>query len=201
MLREIKISVDRRMVTVTNRETGNVIFSGSLDNLEAGTFTLANLPDHCSSGSPPPPTACTSWATGTWSACVNGTQTRTVTPAPTGCTGTPPGTQPPASQSCGTACTSWATGTWSACVNGTQTRTVTPAPTGCTGTPPGTQPPTSQACLDGAALYAANCSGCHGPLTNPTRPISGKSVSAIKAAGMSRGLTDAQLQAIVDVLP
>jgi hypothetical protein len=38
---------------------------------------------------PPQPTPCT-YVTGAWSACVNGTQTRTVTASPAGCTGTPP---------------------------------------------------------------------------------------------------------------
>ena len=45
----------------------------------------------------PPPTGnpCT-YTTGPWSACTNGTQTRTVTATPSGCTGTPP----PSSQPC-----------------------------------------------------------------------------------------------------
>jgi hypothetical protein len=40
---------------------------------------------------PPPPTStpCV-YTTGAWSECVNGTQTRTVTSSPAGCTGTPP---------------------------------------------------------------------------------------------------------------
>lgn len=38
---------------------------------------------------PPPPAPCT-FTYSAWSACSNGTQTRTATSAPTGCTGTPP---------------------------------------------------------------------------------------------------------------
>jgi hypothetical protein len=44
---------------------------------------------------PPVPTPCT-YTTGTWSTCANGTQTRTVSATPAGCTGTPPA----ASQAC-----------------------------------------------------------------------------------------------------
>ena len=44
---------------------------------------------------PPPPTPCT-YTTGAWGPCMNGTQTRTVTASPAGCTGTPP----PSSQPC-----------------------------------------------------------------------------------------------------
>jgi hypothetical protein len=43
---------------------------------------------------PPQPTPCT-YTTGAWSACVNGTQTRTVTASPAGCTGTPPASTQP----------------------------------------------------------------------------------------------------------
>lgn len=45
---------------------------------------------------PPPTTTPCTYTTGPWSTCVNGTQTRTVTASPAGCTGTPP----PSSQPC-----------------------------------------------------------------------------------------------------
>ena len=38
MLRDVRFVVTDRRVTVTNRQTGGVIFSGSLSNLSAGTF-------------------------------------------------------------------------------------------------------------------------------------------------------------------
>jgi hypothetical protein len=43
---------------------------------------------------PPQPTPC-AYTTGNWSECVNGTQTRTVTASPAGCTGTPPASTQP----------------------------------------------------------------------------------------------------------
>lgn len=45
-------------------------------------------------GPPPAPTPCT-YTTGPWGPCVNGTQTRTVTASPAGCTGTPPASTQP----------------------------------------------------------------------------------------------------------
>jgi hypothetical protein len=55
--------------------------------------------------------------------------------------------------------------------------------------------------LDGAALYASNCQRCHGPLATPTRRIVNKTVTGIRNAGMDQGLSDAQLLAIIAVLP
>lgn len=58
---------------------------------------------------------------------------------------------------------------------------------------------TTAATADGAALYASKCRSCHGPLASTD--IAGRTVQSIKNAGMTFGLTDTQLQAIVDVLP
>ena len=63
-----------------------------------GTFDYTNgTPKYSITGgvTPPTPVVCTGWTTGPWSAwgpCVGGqqTRTRTVTPSPAGCTGTPP---------------------------------------------------------------------------------------------------------------
>jgi len=63
--------------------------------------------------------------------------------------------------------------------------------------------------LDGAALYASSCSGCHGPITAITRmPVSNRTVADIRRAidsnkggmGFLSSLTDAELQAIVDAM-
>ena len=63
--------------------------------------------------------------------------------------------------------------------------------------------------LDGAALYAANCSGCHGSITAiRSMPVSSRNVPDIQRAiaadrgGMGRlsSLSVAQLQAIVDAM-
>jgi hypothetical protein len=72
--------------------------------------------------------------------------------------------------------------------------------------PPVTPPPTG---LDGAALYAANCGSCHGPI-NAIRllPASNRNVADIqRAIGNNKGgmgflstLTVQQLQAIVDAM-
>lgn len=83
----------------------------------------------------PTPTPCSeSWSCGSWSACVNNTQTRTCTDA-NSCGST--NLRPALSQSCSpnpipiptpTPCTElWSCGSWSSCENDTQTRTCTDA--------------------------------------------------------------------------
>jgi fibronectin type 3 domain-containing protein len=53
--------------------------------------------------------------------------------------------------------------------------------------------------LDGAALYSANCQRCHGALASTD--IVARTLQGVKDASMTRGLTDAQVQAIVSALP
>ncbi len=150
LLAEVSFVVKDGVVTVTNKATGGVIFTGPLNNLAAGVFSPENIPGATDGGTvtppppPPPPTACT-YTYSAWAACQSdGTQTRTVaSSAPAGCTGTPV-----LSQSCvytpppPTAC-SYTLGAWGACQSdGTQTRTVSAFPAGCTGTTPAS----SQSC-------------------------------------------------------
>jgi hypothetical protein len=81
------------------------------------------------------PAPCT-FTYGTWTTCNNGTQTRTYTSTPAGCTGLPP------TDSITRTCTSpivnctFTYGTWTTCSNGIQTRTFTSSPANCTGVPP-----------------------------------------------------------------
>ncbi|MCZ7404877.1 MAG: hypothetical protein O8C67_08100, partial [Candidatus Methanoperedens sp.] len=65
--------------------------------------------------------------------------------------------------------------------------------------------PSSTPTLDGAALYAGNCAGCHRPLASTTKP--GRTVTQIQNAisvvssmNSLSSLTSAQIQAIVAVL-
>lgn len=78
---------------------------------------------------------CTSFTYGDWSTC-NGSQFRSYTASPTGCSGTPPLDSiqrtcivPP------TPCL-FTYGTWTTCSNGIQTRTFSYTPFNCIGTPP-----------------------------------------------------------------
>src|SRR5574341_755650 len=140
LFNDVRFVVTNGKVTVTNRLTGGVIFSGSLYNLSAGAFYPENMP-----AGPGGATAC-AYTYSAWGACQsNGTQTRSMlTSSPAGCTGTPI-----LSQSCTyvpptpTACT-YTYGAWGACLsNGTQLRSLlSSSPAGCTG---GT-PILSQAC-------------------------------------------------------
>lgn len=197
-LRDVAIHVDDGTLTLVNRRTGGVIYEAPLSDLASGTFHPENVPGTTT----PPPPVCT-YAYSAWSACAGGVQTRTVIDAtPAGCTGTPVLSQP-CSGTPPTTCTSFTYSVWGACQpDGTQARTVlSSSPAGCTGG----APVTTQACtyvppLDGAALYGANCAGCHGPLATSNLKGRNISVSLIKSFNMTRGLSDAQLQAIVDAI-
>jgi hypothetical protein len=120
----------------------------NIDEINAGTWP-GDSTSH--PNATPPPVACTDYSYSNWSACANGQQTRTASPIPTGCSGTPPVTQQPLTQACNTtpppvACTDYSYSNWSACANGQQTRTASPIPTGCSGTPPVTKQPLTQVC-------------------------------------------------------
>ncbi|MGC1455581.1 MAG: hypothetical protein WA946_10390, partial [Nitrospirota bacterium] len=86
MFFDVQIIVASGTVTVTNKQTGGVIFSGSLNSINSGTFHAENMPAAPGSNS----TACT-YMYNPWGACQSdNTQARTVaTLSPSGCTGTP----------------------------------------------------------------------------------------------------------------
>ena len=44
MFRDVRIIVASGTVTVTNKQTGGVIFSGSLNSIDSGTFHPENMP-------------------------------------------------------------------------------------------------------------------------------------------------------------
>jgi hypothetical protein len=141
LLSVVKITRDREgNVTITNRETGGLIFSAPLTDLASGVFHPENLPAGVT-----PPTACT-YTYSDWSACQpDGTQTRTViSSSPDGCTGTLVLTQSCTYGQPPVTCSSFTYSDWGACQpDGTQTRTVlTSSPEGCTGG----SPVLSQAC-------------------------------------------------------
>jgi hypothetical protein len=136
LLRDVSFTVKKGVVTVTNRATGGIIFTGSLRHLSEGTFHPENMPSGPGGG-----TTCASFTYSAFGACQsNNTQTRTVlTSSPTGCTGG----APVLTQACTyvpptNTCTSFTYTAFGACQsNNTQTRTVLIAsPTGCTGGSP-----------------------------------------------------------------
>jgi hypothetical protein len=170
LLHDVSFAVKSGEVTVTNRATGGVIFTGPLSNLASGTFHAENMP----AGPGGTTQAACTYTYDAWGACQpDGTQTRTVlTSGPVGCTGTPV-----LSQSCGyvsppPTCTSFTYSTWGTCQsNNTQTRSIaTSSPAGCTG---GT-PVLSQACtyVPPVTVTVSNvtnsCTVCHGLTVNST---------------------------------
>ncbi len=160
LLKDVKITVNSGTVTVTNRATGGVIFTGSLSNLASGTFYPENMPvgpgtldgaalytANCATCHGPLATSTVQGAsTATISAAIasnlggmgkfsnlTSAQIEAIATA-LGSTTTPP----PAT------CTSFTYSAWGACQpSSTQTRTVlTSSPAGCTGG----SPVTTQAC-------------------------------------------------------
>jgi len=101
---------------------------------------------------------------GTWSACSStGTQTRTYTASPSGCTGTPV-----TSQKCMPTCTSFTYSDWGACsLSGTQTRTIiSSTPLICNG---GMTPATSQTCTPPQIILKSPADGVSLDYTTPNQ--------------------------------
>ena len=123
----------------------------------------------------PTPTTCTSFTYSPWSACENGSQSRTVlTTSPTGCTGG----SPVLTQACTPApatCTSFTYSPWGDCQSSnTQTRTVTgSSPAGCTGG----SPVLSQACtyVPPACTYTYSAWSACSPTGTQTRTVASSS--------------------------
>ena len=213
LLEDVRFRVDHGVLTVTNRASGAVIFTGPLADLASGTFN----PDAMPPGpvTTPPPTGegatlydvnCSSCHGPLASSQVRGASVREIQEAIAenegGVMGALSGLttaqlQAIAGALSGTgggggpgACTFTYTA-FGPCTNGTQTRTVISAtPAGCTGTPVLTQ-----ACgttIDGAALYTTYCFGCHGNAKK------GRPASAIQAAIDSNtgGMGSAALRAL-----
>src|SRR6185369_12676631 len=98
------------------------------------------------------------------------------------------------------ACTSFTYSAWGTCsAAGSQTRTVlSSSPAGCTGGSPVLTQSCTPPALDGAALYAAKCAGCHGPLATSSKK--GRTAAQITAANMTQGLSAAEVQAVANAL-
>ena len=77
------------------------------------------------------PTACT-FVYSEWTTCANGTQSRTYTASPNGCSGTPRADS--LFRSCSLPCT-FTFSAWSTCIDSFQTRTFTTSPANCSGVP------------------------------------------------------------------
>ena len=89
LLADVSFRVEHGVLTVTNRQSGAVIFTGPLSDLASGTFHPEAMPAGPGTPPPPAPGAC-SYTYDAWSACAGGLQTRAVVSAtPAGCTGTP----------------------------------------------------------------------------------------------------------------
>jgi hypothetical protein len=116
----------RKLTQLTT--SGSSVFTTDFDgNSIVGVTPFIGLYKPSSS-----PTSCT-YVYDVWSTCVGGSQTRTYTVSPSGCTGNPPIDS--VQRTCTSACT-FVYSPWSTCTNGSQTRTYTATPLGCNTTPP-----------------------------------------------------------------
>ena len=113
MLHDVSFTVKSGIVTVTNRQTAGIIFSGPANNPSAGTFSAGNMPG--GSGTGPSTSTCT-YTYSAWGACDStGNQTRTMTSSsPAGCTGTPVLSQACTYVAPATTCTSFTYSSWGA---------------------------------------------------------------------------------------
>ncbi len=180
-------------------------FLGSFTVTSAGlvSFPVSSLSWKVGDPSPKPGASTTSVQPTTAPTTIVSTTTAATTIVPTTTSTTVPATTtivpttaPTTIVSTTTAATTIVPTTISTTVPATTTIVPTTIPT----TIPTTVPTTVPA-IDGAALYAGTCQGCHGPLASPTRPIASRTVAGIRSAGMAFGLSDAQLLAIIAVLP
>jgi hypothetical protein len=181
LLRDVQFKVTNGNVTVTNKATGAIIFSGSLKDLASGAFYPENMP-----AGPGGATACT-YTYSDWGGCQSdSTQLRTMlTSTPSGCTGTPVLSKactyvPPSSSAC-----TYNYSGWGACQsNNTQARTATSSPAGCTGTPV-----LSQACTYVPPVTTCNSFtySAWGACTNGTQT---RTIATSSPTGCSGGTPD-----------
>jgi pectate lyase len=139
LLKDVKVKKKDGIVTITNRDTKGVIYTGPLDDPSSGTFDGTQLPG--GSGTH----LCSSFTYSDWGTCQpDGSQTRAVTSSsPSGCAGGSPVVKRSCAAPPATTCTSFGYSPWGTCKpDGTQTRTVTSSsPPGCTGGSPTVKQP------------------------------------------------------------
>ena len=219
LLRDVDVTTRKGKVLVTNRATGGVIFEGRTKELASGTFNPENMPSGHGKCDPPSTDGVALYAA-TCAKChgalpgdVGGSSSAETRAAIVSNEGgmaklrkmTDAQLEAIAaalsSGSSSTSCTSFTYSAWSACQSdGTQTRTVISAsPSGCTGG----NPVLSQSCgsappADGAALYEAKCSSCHGALASSE--VQGASASAIVGKHGSKYGTAEEMAAIATAL-
>jgi mono/diheme cytochrome c family protein len=182
MFDDVKISVSNGMIVVTNKETGTVIFTAPLNDINSGTFNNGNMP-----GQPGQVNGAALYTTNC-SSCHGPLATsskRGMTAAQI----------QSAIQSVGAMSSlSKLTAVQIQAIASALSSTVTSTPT-----------PTTPATIDGAALYATDCSSCHGPLATSSKR--GRTAAQIQSAigsvsAMSQfsTLSTAQIQAIAAAL-
>lgn len=131
-------NIPRACIVGTIMSYCHICWPGSIDlNLGFGPLPGAAIRAGLAASNVPcvgnPPSPCSLWTYSPWSTCTNGTQTRTATGTPTGCTGTAPLAL---TQSCSSPCSIIYSDFGPCQPNGTQIRTeVSRSPNGCTGTP------------------------------------------------------------------
>ncbi|ACM21519.1 lipoprotein cytochrome c, 7 heme-binding sites [Geotalea daltonii FRC-32] len=203
MLDGVKMEASGGTVTVSNRATGGTIFTAPIGGMMSGTFTAANLPA-VSPGQAQPSIDGASLYAANCASC-HGALTSSSKPgasvariqsainAQVGGMGSLSTLTPEQVQAIAMALATAPSSPPSG----------TPNPTPAPNPAPGTAPP---ATVDGPALYAGNCAGCHGALATSTKKgmtltrLDSSINSGIGGMGSLSSLTVTEKQAIVDAL-
>ncbi|MFL5262515.1 MAG: c-type cytochrome [Anaeromyxobacteraceae bacterium] len=219
LLRDVSFAVSRGTLTVTNRQTDAVIFTGPIRNLASGTFHPEAMPAGPGTVPPPPPPPPAADGAALYTQSCAGCHGALATSSKRGATaaqiqaaiaanrggmGSLSGltaaqlqaiasalatATPPPPPPPPAACT-YTYSAWSACANGTQTRTVvSSSPAGCTGTP----------------VLSQACTVTTPPPPPPPPAIDGAALYTQSCSGChgalatssKRGVTSAQIQAAI----
>ena len=181
LLDDIRITVSNGTVIVTNKRTGGIIFKAPVDNIDSGTFYPENMPGQPGQvdGAALYASNCSSCHKALSSSTVKGATAAAIQEAIRNDTGDMGSLRN---------------------LTALHIQAIAAALAGGTTTPP---PPVT---TDGAALYAGNCSSCHGAMASST--VNTRTASAITTAirnntggmGSLSGLTSAQITAIATAL-
>ena len=199
MFREIRMAISSGTLLLINRQTGGVIFSAPSNNISSGTLQLVHLPAGGAASAVPTNTPVGTAAVP--SAPTNGIDGAALYAAKcAGCHGPLASSAKRGRTAAQITAASMTQGLSAAEVQAVADALASTTSTTPPTTPPASPPPTTtpSTTVDGTALYASKCQGCHGPIATSSKR--GKTAAQITAANMTQGLSAVEVQAVADAL-